>query len=122
LAKSASLRLTISSLDMTRLHLPKINVPARAKVTRHEDGSYLIDASVPFPEVMQLTGMSDAPEGDYVTLAGFILAQLGELPKPGDHVIWGGWRFEVVDMDGRRIESIVCLRLSRMDSSLPGLR
>jgi putative hemolysin len=90
--------------------LPKIDAPARVKVTRREDGSYLIDASVPFPEVMQLTGMSDAPEGDYVTLAGFILAQLHELPKPGDHVIWGSWRFEVVDMDGRRIDMVLAQR------------
>jgi putative hemolysin len=45
-----------------------------------------------------------------VTLAGFILSQLQELPKPGDHVVWAGWRFEVVDMDGRRIDMILAQR------------
>jgi putative hemolysin len=87
--------------------LPKIDAPKRPKITQREDGSYLIDASVPFPDVLQLMGMSDAPSGDYVTLAGFMLAQLHELPKPGDHLVWAGWRFEVVDMDGRRIDMIL---------------
>ncbi|HUL87283.1 MAG TPA: hemolysin family protein [Pseudolabrys sp.] len=92
--------------------LPKIDAPERPKVTQREDGSYLIDASVPFPDVMQLVGIKEAPPGDYVTLAGFILAQLHELPKPGDHLSWAGWRFEVIDMDGRRIDMILAQRHS----------
>jgi putative hemolysin len=90
--------------------LPKIDSPARSKVTQREDGSYLIDAFVPFSDVMQLIGMAEAPSGDYVTLAGFVLSQLHELPKPGDHFVCGGWRFEVVDMDGRRIDMILVQR------------
>jgi magnesium and cobalt exporter, CNNM family len=92
--------------------LPKIDSPARPKVTQREDGSYLIDAFVPFSDVMQLTGMGEAPSGDYVTLAGFVLSQLHELPKPGDHFVYGGWRFEVVDMEGRRIDMILVQRHS----------
>ena len=92
--------------------LPKIDSPARPKVTQREDGSYLIDAFVPFSDVMQLIGMGEAPSGDYVTLAGFVLSQLHELPKPGDHLVCGGWRFEVVDMDGRRIDMILVQRQS----------
>jgi putative hemolysin len=60
--------------------------------------------------VMQLTGIGEAPAGDYVTLAGFVLSQLHELPKPGDHFVWAGWRFEVVDMDGQRIDMIMAQR------------
>jgi putative hemolysin len=92
--------------------LPKIDSPARPKVTQREDGSYLIDAFVPFSDVMQLIGMGEAPSGDYVTLAGFVLLQLHELPKPGDHFVCGGWRFEVVDIDGRRIDMILVQRQS----------
>jgi CBS domain containing-hemolysin-like protein len=87
--------------------LPKINAPAQPKVTRREDGSFLIEASTPFPDAMRFIGMVEAPPGDYVTVAGFILSQLHELPKPGDHVTWGKWRFEVVDMDGRRIDAVL---------------
>jgi putative hemolysin len=90
--------------------LPKIDVPTRPKVTQREDGSYLIDAFVPFSDVMRLIGASEAPSGDYVTLAAFIIAQLHELPKPGDHLLWAGWRFEVVDMDGPRIDMILAQR------------
>ena len=92
--------------------LPKINPPAQPRVTQREDGSYLVDASLPFPDVMQLIGIGAVSAGDYVTLAGFVLAQLRELPKPGDHFVWGGWRFEVVDMDGRRIDVIMVQRAS----------
>ncbi|MFY9602480.1 MAG: transporter associated domain-containing protein, partial [Pseudolabrys sp.] len=90
--------------------LPKIDAPVRPKITQREDGSYLIDASIPFPDAMQLVGIREAPPGEYVTLAGFVLARLHELPKPGDHLLWAGWRFEVVDMDGRRIDMVLVQR------------
>jgi putative hemolysin len=44
-------------------------------------------------------------------LAGFILSQRQELPIPGDRVVWAGWRFEVIDMDGRRIDMVLAQRL-----------
>ena len=90
--------------------LPKIDAPARPKVTQREDGSYLIDAGVPFSDVMQLIGMGEAPSGDYVTLAGFILSQLRELPKPGDHFDMDGLALEVVDVDGRRMDIVMVQR------------
>jgi putative hemolysin len=95
--------------------LPKIDTPAPPKVTRREDGSYLVDGSVTFPDVMQLIGVDEAPAGDYVTLAGFILSRLHELPKPGDHVAWAGWRFEVADTDGRRIDMVLIQRQAPTD-------
>ncbi len=58
----------------------------------------------------RLIGTGEPPSGDYTTLASFILAQLHELPKPGDHFVWAGWRFEVVDTDGRRIDMILVQR------------
>jgi len=44
---------------------------------------------------------------DLRQIAGNCFQQVGELPRPGDHVVWAGWRFEVVDMDGRRIDMIL---------------
>jgi magnesium and cobalt exporter, CNNM family len=90
--------------------LPKIDAPPRPKITQREDGSYLIDASVSFSDVAQLLGIAEVPPGDYVTLAGFILSRMHELPKPGDHVVWAGWRFEVMDMEGRRIDMTLAQR------------
>ncbi len=95
------------SLGNGRRRLAEDQSADPAQVTRREDGSFLIDASTPFPDAMRLIGMIEAPPGDYVTVAGFILSQLHELPKPGDHVLWGNWRFEVVDMDGGRIDAVL---------------
>jgi hypothetical protein len=60
--------------------------------------------------LMPLIGMGEAPSGDYVTLASFVLSQLHELPKPGDHFVWGSWRFEVVDTDSRRIDIMILVQ------------
>jgi putative hemolysin len=46
-------------------------------------------------------------EGSYHTLAGFVLYQLGYIPKPSEHFDWEGYRFEVVDMDGNRIDRLL---------------
>ena len=87
--------------------LPKIDAPATPKATQREDGSYLFDGSIDFRDAMRVVGISQPPSGDYLTLAGFILSHLHELPKAGDHFLWAGWQFEVVDMDGRRIDTIL---------------
>jgi putative hemolysin len=46
-------------------------------------------------------------EEDFETLAGFVLARFGQIPQIGDHFEWDGLRFEIVDMDGRRIDRIL---------------
>jgi putative hemolysin len=90
--------------------LPKIDAPVRPKVTRRDDGSFLVDASVSFSDVADLIGRQGAPPGDFVTLGGFLMSELQQMPKPGDHVVWAGWRFEVVDMDARRIDMVLVQR------------
>jgi putative hemolysin len=90
--------------------LPEINPPPEPQVTRRDDGSLLVDGSVPIRDVASLLGLHELPPGDFLTLAGFILAQLEHIPKTGEHLTWGGWRFEVVDMDGRRVDKILIER------------
>ena len=48
-------------------------------------------------------------EGGFHTIAGFMLRQLGHLPKAGEHFDYEGWRFEVVDLDGRRIDKVLAI-------------
>ena len=86
--------------------LPDVDVGGDPKVTRNSDGSLLIDATLPMSEMTDLQGFHELPLGDFVTLAGFVLAQFGHVPKAGDQFTWDRWRFRVVEMDGRRVDKV----------------
>ena len=78
------------------------------KPVRREDGSWLIDGMMPVDEVEALIGLKDMRgEGDFQPIAGFMLDHLRRIPVAGDHFHWEGARFEVIDMDGRRIDKIL---------------
>ena len=67
-----------------------------------------MDGLLPLDEVKLTLGFESLPdEKTYHTLAGFILAQFGRVPEEGQTVAYGGWRFEIVDMDGRRIDKVL---------------
>jgi magnesium and cobalt exporter, CNNM family len=75
------------------------------------DGSWLLDGQMPVYEVertLEIRGLS-AHEHEYTTLAGFVLSQLGHIPVPGEMFDWNDWRFEVVDLDGRRIDKVLAM-------------
>jgi putative hemolysin len=78
---------------------------------RREDGSWLMDGGMILDRFRYLTGVEFMfPNEDaaaYHTLAGFALYQLGYIPKVGETLEWNGWRFEVVDMDGNRIDRLL---------------
>ena len=75
------------------------------------DGSWLLDGLIPAPELKDRLGLKELPEeerGRYNTLAGMIMLLLGRLlPRTADRVDWDGWRFEVVDMDGKRVDKVL---------------
>ena len=80
-------------------------------VTRRQDGSWLIDGRLRLTDLeraIEARGLSD-PE--YSTVAGLVLHQMGRLPQIGESMTFGGYRFEVVDMDGRRIDKLIVTRL-----------
>lgn len=75
---------------------------------KREDGSWLIDGMTPIDEVETHIGLKNMRgEGNFHTLAGFIVEHLGRLPSAGDYFQWEGARFEVVDMDGRRVDKVL---------------
>jgi CBS domain containing-hemolysin-like protein len=80
-------------------------------VVERDDGSLLIDGMMPahdaFERLGLRTGLSD---GDFHTIAGFALFQFGHLPEVGEVFAYGGWRFEIVDLDGRRIDKILATK------------
>ena len=77
---------------------------------QREDGSWLFDGKIHFDELKDYLNISELPdeeEGDYETLSGLIMSQLGRIPTSGDYFDWGDYRFEVVDMDGRRVDKVM---------------
>ncbi|MEX0644859.1 MAG: hemolysin family protein, partial [Parvularculaceae bacterium] len=80
---------------------------------KRADGSWLLDASMPIDAASRVLEAPPIGEGaDYVTLAGFLLELLGRIPAPGETVEAQGWRFEIVDLDGRRIDKVIATRLA----------
>jgi putative hemolysin len=83
-----------------------------ALVHRREDGSWLMDGGLSTHQVQDTLGLSDFPtDRGFHTLAGFVLGELEHVPTPGEAVEWNGYRFEVVAMDGRRIDKVLVSRL-----------
>jgi putative hemolysin len=91
--------------------VPDFDTAEHPDAVRREDGSWLVDGGMVLERFRDLLGADvEFPDEDsdaYHTLAGFILYQLGVIPKPGDALDWGHWRFEVVDMDGNRIDRLL---------------
>jgi putative hemolysin len=80
---------------------------------RREDGSWLLAGYLPADEMAEHLNVVLPQPRDYQTLAGFLLAQLQRMPAVGDAIDAQGWRFEVVDIDGRRIDKVLASRLPR---------
>jgi putative hemolysin len=74
---------------------------------RREDGSWLLAGGMPADEMAELLGIALPRERGYHTAAGFVLAAAGRLPRVGEAVEAQGWRVEVVDLDGRRIDKLL---------------
>ena len=84
-----------------------------AWAVRRDDGSWLLDGLIPVTELKDRLELKEMPEEDrgrYNTLAGMIMLLLGRLPRTTDHVEWEGWRFEVVDLDGKRVDKVLVNR------------
>ncbi len=102
----------ITGRDLLEAIAGEFSAPAdeNAWAVERADGSWLLDGLIPAPELKDRLGLKELPEeerGRYNTLAGMIMLLLGRLPRTADRVDWNGWRFEVVDMDGKRIDKVL---------------
>ena len=87
---------------------------AESPAVMREDGSYLLDGALPIDEFAAIFNIGSSLEierGDYHTLAGFVLARFGRIPKTADVFEWQNLRFEIMDMDNRRVDKILVSRL-----------
>jgi putative hemolysin len=90
--------------------IPEQGEPLDELAVRREDGTWLLDGRLPvddFKEIFQIEQLPDENRGYYQTMAGFALAQLGRIPKAADHFTWKDMDFEIVDMDGFRIDKVI---------------
>ena len=80
------------------------------EIVQRPDGSWLLDGALPVHEVRDVLELGPLPgeeSGDFETLGGFVMSRLGRIPEVGDTTDWEGHRFEVVDMDGRRVDRVL---------------
>lgn len=87
--------------------------PAEPAAVQRDDGSYLISGWMPVDEFADLLSIRVPEIRGYHTVAGFVLHDFGTLPEVGGSFERDGWRFEVIDMDGRRIDKVLASRLER---------
>jgi putative hemolysin len=92
--------------------------PEERSAIRREDGSLLLDGQIAIADVIDTLGVKISTEDlDGVqTVAGLIMEQLGRVARTGDKLEWQGWRFEVMDMDGHRIDKVLAMRAPKTQS------
>ena len=101
-----------------RHHQLTENPDPDALVVTRDDGSLLIDGSLSSDDLREVLGGVALPgegEGDYNTAAGMVIEQFGRIPHVGEHFDWAGWRIEVVDLDGARVDKLLLQKLSGED-------
>lgn len=101
--------------------IPESGQEESLEIIQREDGSWLIDGLLPIDELKELIEIDDLPDEarvGYQTVGGLVMSQLGAIPDTGQHFEWNGFRFEVMDMDGRRVDKVLLTR-SESDELAP---
>lgn len=84
------------------------------QATLRQDGSWLLDGMLEADEFKEIYNFTALPhEEEYETLSGFVMTSLGRVPQAADHFEWNGYRFEVMDMDGRRVDKVLVTALPK---------
>lgn len=101
--------------------LPSVEDQEEPLIIQREDGSWLIDGSLDIHDLKDLLEKDSLPDettGSFHTLGGFVMHFLGYIPQSGEYFQWSGLRFEVVDMDGTRVDKVLVMRLIS-ENSIP---
>ncbi|KOR35478.1 MULTISPECIES: hemolysin family protein [Planktothricoides] len=93
--------------------LPSLEDQEEPLIIQREDGSWLLDGSLDIHDLKDLLEKESLPDettGSFHTLGGFVMHFLGYIPQSGEYFQWSGLRFEVVDMDGTRVDKVLVMR------------
>ena len=83
------------------------------QATQRQDGSWLLDGMLPIDDFKEIFNLRTMPhEEEYETLSGFMMTTLGRMPQPADHFEWSTLTFEVMDMDGNRVDKVLVTTLA----------
>jgi putative hemolysin len=94
--------------------MPTATGEEEGPIHQRDAGSWLVDGTLPIEDLRATIEAIEIPEGEqgtYQTLAGLVMTRLGHVPRTGDRFTWGALRFEVVDMDGRRVDKVLIERI-----------
>lgn len=96
--------------------MPQTGPNSAPEARKREDGSWLVDATLPIVDVKELLDLEELPgaDADYQTLGGLIVTELGRIPQPGDGFDWAGYRFSVTEMDRRRVDKVLISRAPKV--------
>ena len=88
------------------------DIEVETQATQRQDGSWLLDGLLPVDDFKEIFKVEKLPhETEYESLSGFVMMNLGRVPQAADHFEWNGLRFEVMDMDGRRVDKVLVTTL-----------
>ena len=99
----------------------QMGAQADAWATEREDGSWLLDGVMPLGELkarLDMDGLPGEERGRYNTLAGLLMSISGRLPRLGERIECQSWSFEVVDLDGRRVDKVLAVRSKATDAAV----
>ncbi|MEW5985584.1 MAG: hemolysin family protein [Chloroflexota bacterium] len=100
----------VTTNDLLEAIVGEIGSPAEPEVVQREDGSWLLDGTLPIPRLQEVLDLEELPgneKGHYQTVGGLMMSVLERLPASGDYFDWQGFRFEVMDMDGLRVDKVL---------------
>ena len=99
--------------------LPSYDEDVKQEVVKREDGSWLVDGMLPISEFKDYFEFEELPleeKNGYNTVAGFVVTNIGHIPEAGNYYEWEGYRFEVVDMDGTRVDKVLVTQLPQPEA------
>lgn len=97
------------------------NPPDEDQIVRRDENSWLIDGITAIEDVLHALSLTELPHAEeYETLAGFMMVMLRRVPRRTDTVVWGNYKFEVLDVDSYRIDQVMVSRITPKTEAEPG--
>ena len=99
--------------------LPSYDEDVKQEIVQRDDGTWLVDGMLPISEFKDYFEFEELPleeKNGYNTVAGFVVTNIGHIPQAGNHFVWEGFRFEVIDMDGTRVDKVLITQLPQSET------